>query len=155
MRKEKLKTMKKILKEFKDFIARGNVLDMAIGVIIAGAFGKITTSLVNDVLMPLIGWITGSRDTTALNIVVREAVMDGETVVQEAITIGFGTLVGTIIDFLLVALVVFAIVKTMNTAKAKAEAKKKAEEAAAPPAPPAPSKEEVLLTEIRDLLKNK
>ena len=128
---------------------------MAIGVIIAGAFGKITTSLVNDVLMPTIGWITGSRDTTGLNIVVREAVMEGETVVQEAITIGFGTLVGTIIDFLLVAMVVFAIVKAMNSAKAKAEAKKKAEEAAAPPAPPAPSKEEILLTEIRDLLKNK
>ena len=147
--------MKKIFKEFKDFIARGNVLDMAIGVIIAGAFGKITTSLVNDVLMPTIGWITGSRDMTALNIVVREAVMEGETVVQEAITIGFGTLVGTIVDFLLIAMVVFAIVKTMNKAKEKAEAKKKAEEAAAPPAPPAPSKEEVLLTEIRDLLKEK
>ena len=155
MRKEKLSTMKKILKEFKDFIARGNVLDMALGVIIAGAFGKITTSLVNDVLMPLIGWITGSRDTTALNIVVREAIMDGETVVQEAITIGFGTLIGTIVDFLLVAIVVFAIVKAMNTAKAKAEAKKKVEAEAAPPAPPAPSKEELLLTEIRDLLKNK
>ena len=155
MRKEKLSTMKKILKEFKDFIARGNVLDMAIGVIIAGAFGKITTSLVNDVLMPTIGWITGSRDMTALNLVVREAVMEGETVVQEAITIGFGTLVGTVVDFLLIAMVVFAIVKTMNKAKEKAEAKKKAEEAAAPPAPPAPSKEEVLLTEIRDLLKNK
>ncbi len=148
--------MKKILKEFKDFIARGNVLDMAIGVIIAGAFGKITTSLVNDVLMPTIGWITGSRDMTALNLVVREAVVEGETVVQEAITIGFGTLVGTVVDFLLIAMVVFAIVKTMNKAKEKAEARKKAEEAAAPPpAPPAPSKEEVLLTEIRDLLKNK
>ena len=147
--------MKKILKEFKDFIARGNVLDMAIGVIIAGAFGKITTSLVNDVLMPTIGWITGSRDTTGLNIVVREAVMEGETVVQEAITIGFGTLIGTIVDFVLVALVVFGIVKAMNTARAKAEAKKKAEEAAAPAEPPAPSAEEVLLTEIRDLLKDK
>ena len=155
MRKENFSTMKKILKEFKDFIARGNVLDMAIGVIIATAFGKITTSLVNDVFMPFIGWIFGSRDMTALNIVVREAVMEGETVVQEAITIGFGTLVATVIDFLLVALVVFAIVKAMNAAKAKAEAKKKAEEAAAPPAPPAPSKEEILLTEIRDLLKKK
>ena len=148
--------MKKILKEFKDFIARGNVLDMAIGVIIAGAFGKITTSLVNDILMPFISWIFGTRDMTALNVVVREAVMDGETVVQEAITIGFGTLVATVIDFLLVALVVFAIVKAMNAAKAKADAlKKKEEEAAPPPAPPAPSAEEVLLTEIRDLLKNK
>lgn len=147
--------MKKILKEFKDFIARGNVVDMAIGVIIAGAFGKITTSLVNDVFMPFIGWIFGSRDMTALNLVVREAVMDGETVVQEAITIGFGTFVATIIDFILVALVVFAIVKAMNKAKEVAEANKKAEEEAAPPAPPAPSNEEVLLTEIRDLLKNK
>ena len=147
--------MKKILKEFKDFIARGNVLDMAIGVIIAGAFGKITTSLVNDILMPFISWIFGTRDMTALNVVVREAVMDGETVVQEAITIGFGTLVATVIDFLLVALVVFAIVKAMNKAKEVAEAKKKAAEEAAPPAPPAPSNEEVLLTEIRDLLKNK
>ena len=147
--------MKKILKEFKDFIARGNVVDMAIGVIIAGAFGKITTSLVNDVFMPFISWIFGSRDMTALNIVVREAIMDGETVVQEAITIGFGTFVATIIDFILVALVVFAIVKAMNKAKEMAEAKKKAEEEAAPPAPPAPSNEEVLLTEIRDLLKNK
>ena len=147
--------MKKILKEFKEFIARGNVLDMAIGVIIAGAFGKITTSLVNDILMPFISWIFGTRDMTALNVVVREAVMDGETVVQEAITIGFGTLVATVIDFLLVALVVFAIVKAMNKAKEVAEAKKKEEEAAPPPAPPAPSAEEVLLTEIRDLLKNK
>jgi len=148
--------MKKILTECKAFIARGNVLDMAIGVIIAGAFGKITTSLVNDILMPFISWIFGTRDMTALNVVVREAVMDGETVVQEAITIGFGSLVATIIDFLLIAAVVFAIVKAMNTAKAKAEAKKKAEEEAAPPPPPAePSNEEKLLTEIRDLLKAK
>ena len=93
-----------------------NIFSASIGVIIATAFGKITTSLVNDVLMPFIGWIAGSRDMTALNIVVREAVMDGETVVQEAITIGFGTLIGTIIDFRLVAMVVFAIVKAMNAA---------------------------------------
>ncbi len=139
--------MKKIVKEFRDFIARGNVLDMAIGVIIATAFGKITTSLVNDVFMPFISWIFGARDMTALNLVVREAVMDGETVVQEAITIGFGTFVGAIIDFVLIALVVFAIVKTMNAMK------KKAEEEAPAPAEPVPSKEEVLLTEIRDLLK--
>ena len=148
--------MKKIAKEFKEFIARGNVLDMAVGVIIAGAFGKITTSLVNDILMPFISWIFGTRDMTALNVIVRPEVLNeaGE-VVQAAITIGFGTLVATIIDFLLIALVVFMIVKAMNTAKAKAEARKKAQEEAAPPAPPAPSNEEVLLTEIRDLLKNK
>ena len=137
--------MKKLFAEFKEFIARGNVMDMAIGVIIATAFGKITTSLVNDVFMPFIAWIFGARDMTALNLVVREAVMDGETVVQEAITIGFGTFVGYIIDFILVAFVVFAIVKGMNAMKKKEEE--------APAAPPAPSKEEVLLTEIRDLLK--
>ena len=144
--------MKKIFKEFREFIARGNVLDMAIGVIIAGAFGKITTSLVNDVFMPFISWIFGTRDMTALNLVVRPEVLD-ETgaVAQAAITIGFGTLVATIIDFLLIAMVVFAIVKAMNAAKAAAAKK----EEAAPAAPPVPSAEEVLLTEIRDLLKEK
>ena len=139
--------MKKIIHEFKEFIARGNVVDMAIGVIIAGAFGKITTSLVNDVFMPFISWIFGTRDMTALNLVVREA-----TETQEAIVIGFGSFVATIIDFLLIALVVFAIVKAMNTAKKKM---KKPVEPAPAPAPPEPSAEEKLLTEIRDLLKNK
>ena len=146
--------MKKIINEFKAFIARGNVMDMAVGVIVATAFGKITTSLVNDVFMPFISWIFGTRDMSALNLVVRpEALNDAGEVVQAAITIGFGTFVATIIDFLLVAMVVFMVVKAMNTAKAKME--KKQEEEAAPPAPPAPSAEEVLLTEIRDLLKNK
>ena len=146
--------MKKMFNEFKAFIARGNVMDMAVGVIVATAFGKITTSLVNDVFMPFISWIFGTRDMTALNLVVRpEIVNEAGEVTQAAITIGFGTFVATIIDFLLVALVVFMVVKAMNTAKAKLE--KKEEEEAAPPAPPAPSAEEVLLTEIRDLLKNK
>ena len=146
--------MKKIIAEFKEFITRGNVLDMAIGVIIATAFGKITTSLVNDVFMPFLSWIFGARDMTALNVVVREAVMDGDTVVKEAITLGFGTFIGAIIDFILVALVVFAIVKAFNAAKKKLE---KPEEPAEPEEekPAEPSKEEVLLTEIRDLLKNK
>ena len=151
--------MKKVFKEFREFIARGNVIDMAIGVIIAGAFGKITTALVNNILMPFISYLFGTRDMTALDMVVRpEVLAEDGTVVQEAIVIGFGTLVATIIDFLLIALVIFIIVKVMNSARAKAEAKKKAAEAAAPaepPAPPAPSAEEVLLTEIRDLLKNK
>ena len=138
--------MKKVFKEFREFISRGNVMDMAIGVIIATAFGKITTSLVNDLLMPFISWIVGTRDMTALNVVVREA-----TDTTEAITIGFGTFVSTVIDFLLIAAVVFAIVKAMNAAKNKLEH----QEAEAPAAPPAPSKEEVLLTEIRDLLANK
>ena len=138
----------KIIQEFKEFINRGNVMDMAIGVIIATAFGKITTALVNDVFMPFIAWIFGARDMTALNIVVREEVLDeAGTVVQEGITLGFGTFVGAIIDFLLVAMVVFCLVKAMNRMKRKKEE--------APPAPPEPSKEELLLTEIRDLLKEK
>ena len=149
--------MKKMIEEFKAFIMRGNVLDMAVGVIVAGAFGKITTSLVNDLFMPFISWIFGARDMTALNVVVRpEITNEAGEVVQTAITLGFGTFVATIIDFLLIALVVFMVVKAMNTAKAMME--KKEEEVAAPaeePAPPAPSAEEVLLTEIRDLLKNK
>ena len=148
--------MKKMLKEFKDFVMRGNVLDMAVGVIVAGAFGKITTSLVNDVFMPFISFLFGSRDMTALNLVVRpEIVNEAGEVTQAAIVIGFGTFIATIIDFILVALVVFLVVKAINTAKAKMEKAKEEEAAAEPPAPPAPSKEEVLLTEIRDLLKNK
>ena len=141
--------MKKVIAEFKEFIARGNVMDMAIGVIIATAFGKITTSLVNDVFMPFISWIFGARDMNALNILVRPEVTDaaGE-VVQEAIIIGIGTFVSAIIDFILVALVVFAIVKAMNAAKNR----NKKEEA--PEAPPEPSAEQKLLEEIRDLLKD-
>ena len=148
--------MKKFFEEFKAFIMRGNVLDMAVGVIIATAFGKITTSLVNDVFMPFLSWIFGARDMTALNVVVREAVMDGDTVVKEGITLGFGTFVGAIIDFILVALVVFAIVKGFNKAREVAEAKKKAAEEAAPEEPeePKPTTEE-LLAEILEQIKNK
>ena len=147
--------MKKMLEEFKAFIMRGNVLDMAVGVIVAGAFGKITTSLVNDLFMPFISWIFGARDMTALNVVVRpEIVNEAGEVTQAAITLGFGTFVATIIDFILIALVVFMVVKFMNAAKAKLE-KKEEEAPAEEPAAPAPSAEEVLLTEIRDLLKNK
>lgn len=143
--------MKKIIAEFKEFISRGNVIDMAIGVIIATAFGKITTSLVNDVLMPFISWLVGARDMSALNLLVRPEVLnDAGEVVQESITIGFGTLLGTVIDFILVALVVFAIVKAANMARARLEKQKEAEEEAAPK----PSNEEKLLAEIRDLLKN-
>ena len=124
-------------------------MDMAIGVIVATAFGKITTSLVNDVFMPFIAWIFGAHDMTALNLEVRAAVEENGKVVQEAITIGFGTFLGTVIDFLLVALVVFAIVKALNAARSL----RAKEEEAAPP--PEPSNEEKLLTEIRDLLKEK
>ena len=148
--------MKKFAEEFKAFIMRGNVLDMAVGVIIATAFGKITTSLVNDVFMPFLSWIFGARDMTALNVVVREAVMDGETVVKEAITLGFGNFVGAIIDFILVAFVVFLIVKGFNKAHEAAEARKKKEEEvpAEEPAPAGPTTED-LLQQILDELKNK
>lgn len=146
--------MKKLINEFKAFIMRGNVLDMAIGVVIAGAFGKITTSLVNDLILPLVSWICGSRDMTALNLIVRPAVYDeaGE-VVKEAITLGFGSFIGTVIDFLLIALVVFAIVKVANKAHDLAHKKEEEAEAAAEE-PPKPTTEE-LLSEILEELKKK
>lgn len=148
--------MKKFIEEFKAFIMRGNVVDMAVGVIIATAFGKITTSLINDVFMPFISYLTGSRDMTALNLVVRpEVINEAGEVTQAAITIGFGTFLATIIDFILIAFVVFLIVKSFNKAREVAEArKKKEEEEAAPPAPAGPTTEE-LLQQILDELKNK
>ena len=155
--------MKKMLNEFKAFINKGNVLDMAIGVIIAGAFGKITTSVVNDILMPIIGAIFGGSSLKdALNITLQPAVLDeaGE-VVKEANVLGLGNLITFIIDFIIVAFICFLIVKAFNKAKDKAEAKKKAEEAAAAKAaaeeaakPKEPTTEE-LLAEIRDLLAKK
>lgn len=143
--------MKKFMEEFKKFIMRGNVLDMAIGVVIATAFGKITSSLVNDLLMPFISWLCGSRDMSALNIVLRPAeVVNGE-VVNEAIIFGLGSFVGTVIDFLLIALVVFLILKAFN--KANELTHKKAEEEAQAQ-PPKPTTEE-LLTEILEELRSK
>lgn len=143
--------MKKIAKEFRDFIMRGNVLDMAIGVIIATAFGKITTSLVNDVFMPFIGWIIGDVDLAQLNIILTPEVLNELGEVQTpAVVMGIGTFISTIIDFILIALIVFAIVKTIN------KLNRKKEEPAPEPEPepePEPTKEELLLTEIRDLLK--
>ncbi|MCQ2420678.1 MAG: large-conductance mechanosensitive channel protein MscL [Clostridia bacterium] len=143
--------MKKFFGEFKQFITRGNVMDMAIGVIIATAFGKITTSLVNDVFMPFIGWLIGGVDLAKLNITLAPAVMEGEEVVKEAVVIGIGTFLTAIIDFILVAFVVFLVVKAFNKAKKKLEKPEEPKEEK----PAEPSKEEVLLTEIRDLLKNK
>lgn len=144
--------MKKFFKEFKEFISRGNVMDMAIGVIVATAFGKITTSLVNDVFMPFIGWLIGDFDLAKLNIVLTPAVIDEATgeVLTEAVTMAIGTFLTAIIDFVLVAFVVFLVVKAINTAKKRME---KPAEPEAPAAPPEPSNEEKLLMEIRDLLK--
>ncbi len=140
--------MKKLLNEFKEFAMRGNVLDMAVGVVIGTAFGKITTSLVNDVFMPLIGLIIGGIDLGQLNIVLKPETVNaaGETVA--AVTLGIGTFLSTIIDFILVAFVIFLMVKAINQFH-KLGKKKEEEE---PAEEPAPTSEE-LLTEIRDLLK--
>ena len=131
--------------EFKTFIVRGNVMDMAVGVIIGGAFGKISTSLVNDIIMPLISMLTGGISFDDWKIVLKEAVGD-----TAAVSVNYGTFLATILDFLIIAFAVFCMIKAIN-----AFHRKKEEAPAEPPAPPAPSNEEVLLTEIRDLLKNK
>lgn len=150
--------MKKIFDEFKEFINRGNVFDMAVGVVIATAFGKITNSLVNDVIMPLIGYICGGVDLSKLNITLAEAVINeaGE-VEKEAVVIGIGLLLATIIDFIIVAFVIFMLIKAYNKAEEiKKEVAKKKEEiatAAAEETAQEPSEEIKLLTEIRDLLK--
>lgn len=151
-----------MLNDFKKFIARGNVIDMAVGVIIASAFGKIVSSLVADIFTPFISLVTGGIDFSQKSIVLRPAVTSvneaGETVEEiAALTLNWGNFVQNIIDFLLIAICVFIFVKVVTGIKDKAEAlaKKKEEEAPAPAEPPKPSNEEVLLTEIRDLLKEK
>lgn len=130
--------MKKFMDEFKQFIARGNVMDMAVGVIIGGAFTAITNSLINDVIMPLLGIFTGSISFAALSFTVNGAV------------IAYGNFIQAVFNFLVMAFVVFCLIKTLNRLH-----RKKEEAPAAPPAPPEPSAEEKLLMEIRDLLKEK
>ncbi len=141
--------MKKFFNEFKEFAVRGNVMDMAVGVVIGTAFGKITTSLVNDVFMPLIGLLVGGIDLGQLNIVLKPEVLDetGE-VVTAAVTLGLGAFLSTVIDFILMAFVIFLMVKAINQLH-KLGKKDEEEE---PEEEPAPTSEE-LLTEIRDLLK--
>ena len=143
--------------EFKTFIARGNVMDMAVGVIIGGAFGNISKSLVNDVVMPAVSMLTGGLNFESWKLVLKEAVLDAEgAVVTAEVAMNFGLFISTIVDFLITALAVFCVIKVINGMRAKAEAAKKKEEAAepeTPPAPPEPSAEEKLLMEIRDLLK--
>lgn len=144
--------MKKFLNEFKAFAMRGNVIDLAVGVVIGGAFGKITTSLVNDIIMPLISMLTGGIDFTAWKWVLKEAVLDAEGAeLAPAISVNYGNLISVILDFIIIAFAIFCVVKAINKARALTE--KQEEEA--PAAPPEPSVEEKLLTEIRDLLKNK
>ena len=133
-----------VVKELKDFMMRGNVVDMAVGVIIGGAFGKIVSSLVSDVIMPPIGVVLGGVDFSELSITLKAATTDAA-----AVTLNYGAFIQTVIDFVIIATVIFFAIKGMNALRTKEE------EAPAVPTPPAPSKEEVLLTEIRDLLKEK
>jgi large conductance mechanosensitive channel len=137
-----------LIKEFKEFIARGNVIDLAVGVIIGASFGKIVSSLVSDVIMPPIGLVTGRVDFSSLflplNGKVYASILDAKN--HDAPVIAYGTFIDTIIQFLIVAACVFAVVKVINRLK---------REEAAKPAPAAPSRSEELLQEIRDLLKNK
>ena len=141
--------MKKFLNEFKAFAMRGNVIDMAVGVVIGGAFGKITTSIVNDIIMPVVSILTGGIDFSEWKLVLKEAVLNADgTEAAAAIAVNFGNLISVIVDFIIIAFAIFCTIKVLNKMKKKEE-----EAPAAPPAPPEPSAEEKLLTEIRDLLK--
>lgn len=131
-----------MMSEFKSFAVKGNVMDMAVGIIMGGAFGKIVASFVNDVLMPPIGMLLGGVDFTSLALTLKKATPDAE-----AVMLKYGAFVQSVVDFLIIAFAIFMLVRTYN------KMQKKKEEAPAPPAPPAPSAEEKLLTEIRDLLK--
>ena len=131
-----------MLQEFRKFISRGNVIDLAVAVIIGGAFGRIVSSLVDDVLMPVLGVIAGGINLTALKVVIKEA--QGETA---ELALHYGMFLQAIIDFLIVAFAIFMIIKFINSLKKKEDEK--------PEAPPAPSKEVVLLEEIRDILREK
>ena len=150
--------MKKFFEEFKTFITKGNVMDMAVGVIIGGAFGAITTTLVGKIITPLLAWLFNSPNPDALNVVLRPAETDaaGE-VVREALILGLGDFVGAIVNFLVIALVLFCVIRAFNKAREMAEKLKKQEEEAAPeaePEEPKPTAEE-LLGEILEELRKK
>ena len=140
--------MKKFLSEFKEFAMKGNVVDMAVGVIIGAAFGKIVTSLVNDVIMPVIGVLTGGVNFSYKKLIIQQAVADGETIVTPEVAVTWGAFVQTVIDFIIIAFCIFVAIKFMNKLKRAPEPAPAPE----PEAPAAPTQEE-LLTEIRDLLK--
>ncbi len=140
------------LQEFKAFAVKGNAIDMAVGVIIGGAFGKIVTSIVNDLIMPPIGWLIGGVDFKDLSVKLPVNPLSVEEGVEAVpVTINYGNFLQTTFDFLIIAFCVFMLLRLVM----KLSKKKEEKAPAAPPAPPAPSKEEVLLTEIRDLLKEK
>lgn len=138
--------MSKFLNEFREFAVKGNAVDMAVGVIIGGAFGKIVSSIVNDVIMPPIGWLIGGVNFTDLKVTLPAVSIGKETMTTA--TINYGNFIQTLIDFTIIALCVFLLVKGINKF-----ARKKTAGPQAPPAPPKPSAEEKLLAEIRDLLK--
>ncbi|HEU4670147.1 MAG TPA: large-conductance mechanosensitive channel protein MscL [Dyella sp.] len=135
-----------MMKEFKEFAMRGNVIDLAVGVVIGGAFGKIVTSLVNDVIMPPIGLLTGGVDFSDLKVVLKPADNSDPAHKIAEVAINYGTFINTLIQFVIIAFAIFMVVKAINRLS------RKQEEAAPPAAPPA---DVVLLTEIRDLLKNR
>ncbi len=141
-----------MLKEFKEFALKGNVLDMAIGVIIGGAFGKIVTSVVNDLIMPFFGFLTAGMDFKSLKWVLKPAIMEGDKILKPEAAITYGNFIQNVIDFLIIAFSIFLFIKLINKAKDKVIRKK--EEEPAPEEPAKPTQEE-LLTEIRDLLKEK
>ena len=144
-----------MFKEFKEFAIKGNVIDMAVGVIIGGAFGKIVTSVVNDLIMPFFGFLTAGMDFKTLKWVLSPAALDeaGKVIKPEA-AILYGNFIQNVIDFLIIAFSIFLFIKLINKAKDIAKKKEEIEEEAAPEEPKAPTQEE-LLTEIRDLLKQK
>ncbi len=140
-----------LVKEFKEFAMRGNVVDLAVGIIIGGAFGKIVSSVVADVIMPPIGLLLGGVKFTDLKIMLTDPVVDAAGVItKQAVSINYGNFIQALVDFLIIAFAIFMMIKAMNSMKKKQE-----EAPAEAPAPPAPTNEEVLLAEIRDLLKNK
>ena len=144
--------MKKFFNEFKTFAMRGNVIDLAVGVVIGGAFGKITTSIVNDIIMPFISMLTGGINFSEWKWVLKEAVANAEGVIDPAteVAIKYGNTIAIILDFIIIAFAVFCMVKAINGLH-----RKKEEPAPEPVPEPEPSAEEKLLTEIRDLLKEK
>ena len=143
--------MKKFIEEFKTFAMRGNVIDMAVGVVIGGAFGKITTSIVNDIIMPLVSMLTGGINFSSWKLVLKQAVLDAQgAVVSEEVAVNFGNTIAVVLDFIIIAFAVFCMVKALNNLH-----RKKEEAPAEEPAPPEPSAEEKLLMEIRDLLKER
>ena len=147
--------MKKFLQDFKAFAMKGNVVDMAVGVIIGGGFGKIVTSLVNDVIMPLIGLAVGGVNFKELKWVIREAYVNDAGQEIAAATLNYGNFLQVTFDFLIIALSIFVMIRVIGNLSRKKEAEKAAAPAPAPAPEPKPTKEELLLTEIRDLLKNK